>query len=88
MSCDRCKQLEERLEKLRIENLEIEERRSRERTRFLELEQDRFLKALNPPEALRVEDFNDLLDLLRRVIEDPKTENLLHAKSQLEKYLV
>lgn len=90
MPCDDCKMLEKRIEQLRMENLEIQERRSRERTRFLNLEQKMFLKNLDQPSSalLGQDDVLDILDLLERVIEDPTSERLENIKSQLQKYIV
>ena len=90
MPCEDCKILKKRIEQLRIENLEIEERRSRERTRFLNLEQQMFLKQLDSPTGaiLNQDDVMDLLALLNQVIEDPTSEKLENMKSQLQKYLV
>jgi hypothetical protein len=91
MHCENCALLEKRIEQLRIENLEIENRRSRERSRFAALEETRFKRILsgcsNEDQPCR-EMVSDLLDILKRVVDDPNEASLLIAKEQLEKYLI
>ncbi len=94
MSCDNCKQLERRIEELRLEVLEIEQRRSREKTRFVERLNKQFQARLRDQNELDPhfkpsrEDFIVLLQLLNRVVEDPSREHLEKTKAQLEKYVL
>ena len=90
MSCANCQQLERRVEQLRLEVLQTEERRSRERTRFAHLEEKQFNEFISgDSNDLRQskELVQDLLDIINRLVEDPRKENLAAAKKQLEKYL-
>jgi hypothetical protein len=85
--CDNCALLEKRIEQLRLENIDLEERRSRERTRFLTEQQENFMLALDG-DSVPKKDFMDLLDLLERVTSDPGSETLEAVRAQLEKYVV
>ena len=91
MTCNNCKKLETRIEELRLQNLEIEERRSRERVRFAKLNEQMIFKSrrLDEPDSVpSKQDFIDLLELLNRVVQDPSSECLRETKAQLEKYIL
>ena len=88
--CKKCSELEARVTQLKADVLEIEDRRSRERTRFLNLQQVQFLRSVSPSDddSVPKQDFLDLLQLLQRTVKDPHGEELLNVKVQLQKYLV
>lgn len=85
--CDNCARLEKRIEELRIENIDLEDRRSRERSRNIAEQHESFMHAIDT-ESVPKRDFVDLLELLQRVIERPDAESLTNVRSQLEKYIV
>jgi hypothetical protein len=89
--CNNCIVLEKRIAELLTDLLELEDRRSRERSRFISEQQCQFFKRLDQPdESLYVprRDFEDLLELLKRVVQDARTETLENVKSKVEKFLV
>ena len=91
MSCENCKRLEKRIEQLRLENLEIEERRSRERVRLATLANAQFSKRISGSDnetALDREAVCDLLELLKHAVENPNSANLLSVREQLDKFLL
>lgn len=91
MSCENCKRLEKRIEQLRLENLEIEERRSREHVRLATFENVQFTKRISGNDnetAFDREAVSDLLELLKHVVENPNSENLLSVREQLDKFLL
>ena len=88
-TCERCAELEKRISELKAEVLELEDRRSRERTRFLTLQQEQFLYSVDgPSDTVPKKDFCDLLELLERTVRDPSTESLEHVKSTLAKFMI
>ena len=87
--CQNCKDLETRLTELQSQVLDLEDRRSRERVRYLNEQQKQFLQNSSvEAEFVPKQDIIDLLDLLKRTVEDPQGENLHSVKAQLQKYLI
>jgi len=89
--CNNCIDLEKRIAELRTDLLQLGDRRSRERSRFISEQQSQFFKRLDPPdESLYVprRDFENLIELLERVVQDPRRETLENVKTKLEKFLV
>jgi hypothetical protein len=94
MSCDNCRILEKRIEQLHADLLQVEERRSREKTRHIGLEEKLFKMNLKNPSESNAEfcpsreDFIELLELLTRIVHDPSSECLEKTKAELEKYVL
>ena len=91
MSCDNCKILEKRLEQMRLENLEMEERRSRERVRLATLEDNQFAMRLSGNDkepGSNKQMVSDLVELVKHVVENPNRENLSLVKEQLGKFMI
>ena len=90
LHCENCAQMETRISELKAEIIEIEDRRSRERVRFVQEAQKQFFRTISPEDEEYVpkQDLIDLLDLMKRIVQDPRGETLEFVKSKLEKFYI
>jgi hypothetical protein len=92
MSCDNCKFLEKHIVELKKEVLDLEDRRSRERVRFITEEQRSFFRAIDSTDESDISvsrrDFEDLLGLIKEIVENPNPENLEKVKGRLQGFIL
>ena len=92
MSCDNCRLLEKHIIELKRDILDLEDRRSKERIRFVTEEQKAFFKNIDPPQESVVnvsrQEFEDLLGLVKEIVDNPKSETLEQVKARLQSFIV